>query len=377
MSMRPKQLHKKGSVQRDVVRNPPSRNQPDIHEGEVAPKCGECPFAVNGIPCHKPVRPQISVKHPQGILVGEGPGRDEVVDGRPFTGRTGEELDLLLAENRVPRSKLLIINAIGCMPGPSLKTEGNMRAAANACRPWMKSIIRKEVRKPLPTLAMGKWAGFLVTGKPRAVGDRRGFIRTEEPGQLRRTTPLILTWHPTFALFFNPWEAGNFEADLNRWARAMRGQLQAPPKALVIVPTLGQIKSLWKEPFITCDIETGAFSPKVPWTGKDPTQARIKVIGLGTKSHGYAMWWAGTDWKIKEEVKKLLASKKLLKVFQNGHWFDIRILRRFGFSINNVADIRDLRRAQVTTSRLSLGYMASIFLDVPDWKDKGGEDGKA
>ena len=342
----------------------------DVWEHETPPNCINCPFAVDGVPIRRPVRPELPKTRPIGVLVGEGPGNDEHALGQPFVGMTGDELNLQLAENELARSKLLVVNAMGCMPPQGQRTEVNMRAAATACRPWMLSIIRPKVALGTPTLAMGKWAGFLVTGKARAIKPRRGFLRHEN----KRFTPLILTWHPTYALFRNPWEEANFQCDMDRFARAIRGQLVPLPRA-VIKPSLSQIRALWREPFITVDIETGARRSDKPWTGKDPTQAKIKVIGLGTPKVGYAMWWDDQGDDIKAEVRALLRHKKLLKVFQNGYWFDLRVLRRHGFFIRNIMDTRDMRRALSTTSALSLAYMGSVYLDVPDWKAKA-DDGK-
>jgi hypothetical protein len=63
-------------------------------------------------------------------------------------------------------------------------------------------------------------------------------------------------------------------------------------------------------------------------------------------------------------------------VMQNGWWFDMRVLSRYGIKVNNMADTRDMRRAISVTSRLSLGYMGSLYLDIEDWKLKGGDDEK-
>lgn len=345
--------------------------KPIVLPGEKSPNCKACPFAVDGIPVSPPVRPLIPLRKPRGVLIGEGPGADEHAMGEPFVGMTGEELDLRLAENNLARSKLLIANAMGCMPPPTLRTEANMRDAAKACRPWMLSAIRPFVKLSTPTLAMGKWAGFLLTGKARAIKPRRGFLRYEN----RRYAPLILTWHPTYALFRNPWVEGDFLADLDRFARATRGQLRPLPE-FVIKPTYAQIKALLNEPFVTVDIETGARKRSKPWTGKDPTQATLKVIGLGTPDVGYAMWWDETSPRIQRLVQRIFWEKKILKVLQNGYWFDLRvILNRLGWKLRNVKDTRDIRRALSVTSLLSLGYMSSVYLDVPDWKAKA-EDGK-
>lgn len=377
--MRRQTVQPQGGVEGKLERGPqakPDWRAASVGPEEVAPRCNKCPFAVKGVPCSRPVRPFIPRKHPVGVLIGESPAREDVATGQPFVSRAGDELDLLLAEDNLPRSKLLLLNAIACQPPKGMFNEPNLRAAANACRPWIRSIVRNTLKRPVPTLAMGKWAGYFVTKMSRAVGDRRGFLRVGEQGQHRKLTPLILTWSPGFALFMNPWEAGNFKVDLNRFARATRGELIPGPTELNIAPTLRQIRTLWDEPFITVDIEAAAAHPSRPWTGLDPTQAKMKVVGLGTPDRGFSMWWASTSVAIKREVRKLIAAKRLLKVLQNGWWYDIRVMERFGFRFRNVVDIRDMRRAQVTTSKLSLNYMASLYCDMESWKEKGGDDGK-
>lgn len=344
-----------------------------MREGERAPKCKRCPFAVDGKPCHQPVRPDEPSKPPLGVLVGEGPGKDEVDHGRPFIGMTGTELDEQLEHVKLDRTKLLVINAMGCMPQVGVhRSEETMREAAKACRPWMLSILRKHVptHHRVPALAMGKWAGFLVTGKAHAIGNRRGFLR-----KTKRLNPLILTWHPTFALFRNPWVSGDFLVDLDRFARAVRGELKRLPRTN-INPSEQDLLPLLHAPFVTVDIETGAAHKDQPWTGKDPTQNTLKVMGLGVPSKGYAIWWDKAKPGVQQLVRKILASKRILKVWQNGEWFDKRVLRRLGFKIRNaMADTRTMRRAISSTSKLSLAYMGSIYLDVPDWKAKV-EDGK-
>jgi ribonuclease D len=185
-----------------------------------------------------------------------------------------------------------------------------------------------------------------------------------------------MTWHPTFALFYNPYEKGAFMADLDRWARAIKGQLVIPEVKLNIKPTLQDLVALRGEPFITCDIETGGRSPSTPWTGKDPTQAKLKVVGFGTPEGGLAIWWDDATKQMRDETRRLLADPSILKVLQNGPWFDNRVLVRYGMQVNNYMDTRDMRRAISTTSRLSLGYMGSLYLDIEDWKLKGGDDEK-
>ena len=51
------------------------------------------------------------------LVVGEGPGRDEDLQGRPFVGRSGRLLDrLLLEELGMHRSSCYIANVVKCRP---------------------------------------------------------------------------------------------------------------------------------------------------------------------------------------------------------------------------------------------------------------------
>ncbi len=344
----------------------------EVRSGEVPPNCSACPFAKMGRPLHVPVRPTLPVLPIKGVIIGESPGKTESEMGEPFVGYTGEALNEELGNVDVDRRELLVTNAIGCLPPDGLKTTSNMLQAAKCCRPWMRSIVKPAVPRGTPTITMGKWSSFLIGKKALAVTNRRGFINYKHP----RFSPWIITWHPTFAIFRDPFRLGEFRTDLDRWARSMRRQLVVPRTELIIKPTLKQIQALRSEPFITCDIETGARSRFAQWTGKDPTQATLKVVGLGTPKRGLAIWWDGARADVKQEVASLLADPRLLKVMQNGWWFDVRVLKRYGLPVNNMRDTRDMRRAISVTSKLSLGYMGSLYLDIEDWKMKGGDDEK-
>jgi len=72
--------------------------------------CDSCPLR-GAVPVfgEGPLRVEIAV-------VGEAPGSNEVEQGRPFIGRSGELLEQVLAEIGLPRSSIYIDNALLCMP---------------------------------------------------------------------------------------------------------------------------------------------------------------------------------------------------------------------------------------------------------------------
>lgn len=193
---------------------------------------------------------------------------------------------------------------------------------------------------------------------------------------------LIRSWHPTFALFHNVWEKGAFVADLDRFARLIKGQLEEPPAFIKWKVTLKQLKQLVRlckelnEP-ISVDIETGPCDQAKPWTGKDPTQAVLRTVGLGCTVGGVSHRWTyGKNKRVEVFIKQILNDSSIRKDGQNFTWFDHRVLERYGISVRNVFDTRDARRAVSSTSKLSLGYMGSIYTDYFNWKKSEGEEDK-
>ena len=66
------------------------------------------------------------------VLVGEAPGATEDETGRPFVGRSGALLDLLLAEAGLARSEAAVLNIVKCRP-PGNRTP----KAPEVARCWM------------------------------------------------------------------------------------------------------------------------------------------------------------------------------------------------------------------------------------------------
>lgn len=348
--------------------------------------CKDCPFAKNGQPPHKPVLGEFNTTNPIAVLVGEGPGENEVRENRPFVGATGKELDIQLAKAGIPRHKTIILNATACRP-PVGKTDQMLGRATKCCSGLFKHILSTSVasssmvpdrevfeqqsivpKNRIPTLAMGKWAAYQVCGKAQATETSRGFIREDN---------LLITYHPTYAFFRNPWVKGDFEIDLLRFRRLIDNKLQAPP-IVVIKPTVQHLHILLESiknnnNKVAVDIETGpAKDDEDGYTGKDPTRATLKTIALGTDTYACAFKWPIHNgvWDI---VSAILCDPDITKVFHNGYFFDLRVLSRYGIKVQNISDTREIRRALVATSGLSLRYLAQTYVDFPAWKEQEDE----
>ena len=137
---------------------------------------------------------------PEGILIGESPGPNEAEEGRPFVGKTGQDLTDELIGKGLRRSKLYIVNAICCLP-PLNKTEPMMKRAADACRPALIAQL-DALQQPLPpVLMMGKWAAYGAgvrqkVGRPKlakmkGIMNQRGFVREWSLDQTKAVEAIV------------------------------------------------------------------------------------------------------------------------------------------------------------------------------------------
>jgi hypothetical protein len=148
--------------------------------------------------------------------------------------------------------------------------------------------------------------------------------------------PLVLTHGPTQALIRDPKEAANFLIDVKRFGRVIRNETEPGPRSLNICPTAEDVYRLCPTgSTVAVDIETAPANPKESWTGKDPTRAHMKSIAFGNETDALAIWWGNVDegsplWTA---VRDVLADYSITKVFQNGFFFDLPVIRRYGLEV--------------------------------------------
>lgn len=111
--------------------------------------CPNCPFSVNGEP-HKPVVSEFP-ENPAWLVIGEGPGHNEVRIGRPFVGMSGDVVNKVLAKIGRDRRDLYVGNATCCIPPKDTPEQIRMKAA-EACRPRLLRELAMFPQKPVLTL---------------------------------------------------------------------------------------------------------------------------------------------------------------------------------------------------------------------------------
>lgn len=183
------------SLPRAVLETTPGR--------ELDPTCTKCEL-------HARVRTVClgADGEPGGLLVvGESPGRNEDLTGRPFIGEAGGLLRRVI-KRHWRGGPVVLDNALRCAPGKAEVKEKHVEA----CRAYLAETL-KEAR-PTRVVTLGAWAAMAVLGRGTApFSTRRGYAYLTAGS---RPVPVFMVLHPAAALR-NRFVAQWFERDME-WA---------------------------------------------------------------------------------------------------------------------------------------------------------------
>jgi uracil-DNA glycosylase family protein len=112
----------------------------------------------------------------QIMLIGEQPGNDEDLSGKPFVGPAGRLLDTSLVEAGIDRKKVYVTNVVKHFKWePRGKRRIHKKPSASeiaACRPWLDTEIKSV--KPTVIVCLGATAAQALLGKSFRVTAQRG-----------------------------------------------------------------------------------------------------------------------------------------------------------------------------------------------------------
>ena len=110
------------------------------------------------------------------MMVGEQPGNQEDLEGKPFVGPAGKLLDQALAETGIDRKKVYVTNAVKHFkwePRGKRRIHKKPNAAEiAACRPWLDAEIA--ALKPKIIICLGATAAQALLGRDFRVTQHRG-----------------------------------------------------------------------------------------------------------------------------------------------------------------------------------------------------------
>lgn len=126
------------------------------------------------------------------LFIGEGPGRDEDIQGLPFVGRSGQLLTRILAAIDLERKDVYITNMVKCRPPNNRDPQ---ETEVRCCEQYLK--VQIDLIKPRIICALGRIAAQWLLDKTAPLGEMR---KTEHA---YRGIPVLVTYHPA-ALLRNP-----------------------------------------------------------------------------------------------------------------------------------------------------------------------------
>lgn len=123
------------------------------------------------------------------MFIGEGPGRDEDLQGRPFVGKAGELLDKMIGALGYKREDVYIANVVKCRP-PDNRTPNPQEA----------QTCLRYIRKQIELIRPGVIVTLGATPLRELLGVDTGITRIRGQWQRLDEIPVMPTFHPAYVL---------------------------------------------------------------------------------------------------------------------------------------------------------------------------------
>jgi uracil-DNA glycosylase family protein len=137
-------------------------------------------------------RPKVAV-----MMIGEQPGNQEDLEGRPFVGPAGKLLDRCLEEAKIDRRKVYVTNTVKHF---KWEPRGKLRIhkkpsmkEIHACRPWLEAEL--EAVRPELIVCLGAVAAQSLLGSEFKVTKSHGEVQ-----HVKGLPPIVATLHPSAIL---------------------------------------------------------------------------------------------------------------------------------------------------------------------------------
>ncbi len=128
------------------------------------------------------------------VFVGEAPGRDEDLTGRPFVGAAGKLLTRMIEKMGLTRPDVYICNVLKCRPPQNRNPEPD---EIEQCRPYLEIQLR--AIQPVAICALGNFASQTLLDTKETISRLRGRIHAY--GDI----PLVPTFHPAALIYHQQW----------------------------------------------------------------------------------------------------------------------------------------------------------------------------
>lgn len=153
------------------------------------------------------------------MLIGEAPGEQETLEGKPFVGKAGQNLTQFLGVLGLSRGDIYISNVVKLRPTKAGKRGGYTnrpptREEILLFTPWLMREIA--IVKPQALVTLGNVALGAFAAKHETIGQCHGRWRqavVQPPKGENLTLPLFALYHPA-SIIYNRALADTYQSDL-------------------------------------------------------------------------------------------------------------------------------------------------------------------
>lgn len=356
--------------------------------------CDNCPLRAGQT--GEPVLPEIH-DDDRVIILGEAPGLHETIEGRPFVGPSGLELQRALNAIDVRRDQCHISNAVRCRPPKNdlealniqvsrenrkrekrARTEDTkfvrLERPADACR----SLLFKELAatKIKNIICLGKTAAKAIRGGDVSIMNIRGGCEeVDAPWDPKVKLKVGYTMHPAFVLRQQAYREV-FRHDLAKAFKYFQGSLDWPEPIITRTnkpEVVAKYLSKWSKSRenVAYDLETD---------GIDPRTAQVRCVGMGTEDEALVIEIRSIDGQPLVDAEASDEIKDLLRDFflspgapilgHNAGQYD-RVVMEQWLNITPTLDCDTILLHLLADNELphNLGFVGSFYTDNPEaWK---------
>ncbi len=162
-------------------------------EIQACKKCGLCETRNNPVPGEGDPKANI-------VFVGEAPGYNEDMQGKPFVGAAGRVFGELLASAGLKRSEVFVTNILKCRPPGNRNPQPD---EIRACTPYLDRQLK--AISPVMVCTLGNFAtAYILTKfglKPEAIGKIHGQVLNVDT--LEYHLKIVPMYHPA-TVTYNP-----------------------------------------------------------------------------------------------------------------------------------------------------------------------------
>ena len=165
------------------------------------------------------------------MLIGEAPGEQEALQGRPFVGKAGKNLDAFLEAVRLKRNDIYISNVVKVRPSKISKAGRVVNRPPSKeekalFTPWLMREIA--IVRPRALVTLGNVA--LQAFVDDVIGNRHGRWQPAviaPPDGEAFTLPLFALYHPASVIYNGSLKA-TYACDLEQLAKSLRAHSNTP-----------------------------------------------------------------------------------------------------------------------------------------------------